>query len=127
MAQNDKNVCLSHSISQEAYIIWLWFLIPICKMMTSPDDKISKKVSKKGQKMTHNYQFQSVALNISGIVDHVLKMFLLCVRQTFMSQLILPISLWEFIFFWSERNLVLICMFLQFMWRKDFLLHRTYL
>ena len=25
MAQNDKKVCLSHSVSQEPYIIWLWF------------------------------------------------------------------------------------------------------
>ena len=35
MAQNDKNLCLSHFISQEAYIIWLWFLLHICKMMIS--------------------------------------------------------------------------------------------
>ena len=27
MAQNDKKLCLLHSISQEAYIIWLWFLV----------------------------------------------------------------------------------------------------
>ena len=27
MAQNDKKLSLSHSISQEAYIIWLWFLL----------------------------------------------------------------------------------------------------
>ena len=36
LAQNDKNFCLSHSISQEAYIIWSWFLVHMCKMMTSP-------------------------------------------------------------------------------------------
>ena len=34
MAQNDKK--LSHSISQEVYIIWLWFLVLMCKMMISP-------------------------------------------------------------------------------------------
>ena len=33
---NDKTFCLSHSISQEPYIIWLWFLIHMCKMMISP-------------------------------------------------------------------------------------------
>ena len=26
MAQNDKKFCLSHSVSQELYLIWLWFL-----------------------------------------------------------------------------------------------------
>ena len=36
MAQNDKN-CLSHSVSQEPYLIWLWFLVHMCKMVTSPD------------------------------------------------------------------------------------------
>ena len=34
--QNDKNFCLSHSVSQELYIIWLWFLVHMCKMMISP-------------------------------------------------------------------------------------------
>ena len=36
MAQNDKKICLSHSMSQEPYIIWLWFLAHISKMMISP-------------------------------------------------------------------------------------------
>ena len=27
---------LSHSISQELYLIWLWLLVNICKMMISP-------------------------------------------------------------------------------------------
>ena len=30
---------------------------------------------KKGKKMTYNYQFQSVTLYISGIVDHIIKIF----------------------------------------------------
>ena len=34
--QNDKNFCLSHSVSQELYIIWFWFLIHMCKMMIFP-------------------------------------------------------------------------------------------
>ena len=33
--QNDKKFCLSCSMSQEPYIIWLWFLVHICKMMIS--------------------------------------------------------------------------------------------
>ena len=36
VAQNDKKVCLSHSVSQEPYIIWLWFLVHMFKMMISP-------------------------------------------------------------------------------------------
>ena len=35
MAQNDQKN-LSHSISQELYLIWLWFLVHMCKMMISP-------------------------------------------------------------------------------------------
>ena len=31
-----KKNCSSHSVSQEPYIIWLWFLAHICKMMISP-------------------------------------------------------------------------------------------
>ena len=36
MAQNDKKICVSHSASQEPYIIWLWFLVHMCKTMISP-------------------------------------------------------------------------------------------
>ena len=31
MAQNEKKKNLSHSVSQETYIIWLWFLVHMCK------------------------------------------------------------------------------------------------
>ena len=31
-----KTLCLSHSISQEAYPIWSWYLLQMCKRMTSP-------------------------------------------------------------------------------------------
>ena len=48
--------------------------------------------------------------------------FLLYVRQTWMTHLILAISLWGNIFLWSERILLLICMVL-----KDFCLYWTYL
>ena len=34
--QNDKNLCLSHSISQEPCIIWLSFMVHMCKMIISP-------------------------------------------------------------------------------------------
>ena len=36
LAQNDKKFCLSHSVSQEPFIIWLWFLVHMYKMMILP-------------------------------------------------------------------------------------------
>ena len=35
MAQNDKKLCLLCFISQEPYIIWLWFMAHLCKMIIS--------------------------------------------------------------------------------------------
>ena len=37
MAPNNKNLCLSHSLSQEACIIWSLFLVPVCKMISLPE------------------------------------------------------------------------------------------
>ena len=36
MAQNEKKLCLSCSISQEPYIIWFLFMVHLCKMIISP-------------------------------------------------------------------------------------------
>ena len=36
MAENGKKLCLSHSISQEPYIIWSSFMKNKCKMIISP-------------------------------------------------------------------------------------------
>ena len=36
IAQNEKKICLSPSVSQEPYIIYLWFLVDMRKMMISP-------------------------------------------------------------------------------------------
>ena len=44
MAQNDKTFCLSHSVSQEPYIIWLFFgthVYQIVHMCTDDYDYIS--------------------------------------------------------------------------------------
>ena len=82
MVQNEKKFCLSRSISQEAYIIWLSFEVHRCNMMISPG--ICYIFSKfwifwflggwlTGQKMIHNYQFQSVTLSNSRTVDHIMK------------------------------------------------------
>ena len=56
------------------------FLVHLCKMIMSPAVFFifSKKVLEwwvKGQKMTHNYQFQSVLFYISRTEDHIIKIF----------------------------------------------------
>ena len=88
---------------------------------------------------TDNFEFHnSLKLsftNIQGLrriffianlsLNQTLLTFLLCVRQTWMTQLILVISLRGYLPL-IERILVLISMVSQFMWKKDFLLHGTY-
>ena len=71
--------------------------------------------------------FVRILLIVNHSLNQTLLTFLLCVRQTCMTQLILAISLWEVIFLSSKRILVLICIVSQLMWKKDFLSHRTYL
>ena len=70
MTHKDKKFCPSHSVSQESYLndgissnLFKFFKILILGSFTGV----------KGQKMTHNYQFQSVTLNISRTVDHIIK------------------------------------------------------
>ena len=36
MVQNDKKLCPSRSVSQEPYIIWLSFMLHLCKLIISP-------------------------------------------------------------------------------------------
>ena len=71
--------------------------------------------------------FVRILLIVNLSLNQTLLAFLLYVRQTWMTQLILVISLWEVIFLKSERILVLICMVLMFMSWKDLLLYRTFL
>ena len=71
--------------------------------------------------------FVQILLNVNLSLNQTLVTFLVCVRQIWMTQLILLISLWGVIFLYSKRILLLIYMILQFMWKKDFLLHRIYL
>ena len=58
MVQNDKKFCLLHSISQEPYIIWLSFMVQMCKMIIFPGVFFNFKIlvfwvvrGLKGQKM----------------------------------------------------------------------------
>ena len=69
----------------------------------------------------------SFVLNITFSLNQTPLTFLLYVRQTWMTQLILAIYLWGVIFLQFEKILLLICMVLKFMWKKDFLFHGTYI
>ena len=82
MAQNNKIFCLSHSISQDLCLVWLWFLVHMYKMISPASFLIFSKFWFFGgffcsgwQKIIHNYQFQSFTLNISRTVDHIIKVF----------------------------------------------------
>ena len=57
--QNDKKLCLMCSISQEPYIIWLSFMVQMCRMIISAGIFLNVKIlifqvikGLKGQKMT---------------------------------------------------------------------------
>ena len=80
MVQNDKKFCLWHSVSQEPYIIWLSFMLHLCKMIMSPGSFFifSKfwflgllgrgKRAKNGPKWQ---KIKSVALHIWGTIHHM--------------------------------------------------------
>ena len=71
--------CLSHSISEEPYIIWLSFMVHMCKMVISPGVffhfykififQIVRGV--KGQNLVQNNKKFSVTLRISGTIHHM--------------------------------------------------------
>ena len=79
MVQNNKKFCPSHSVSQEPYIIWLSFMLHLCKMIISPgnfsfsqdfDFWVVSEV--KGQRMIQNdKKVLSVALHIWGTIHHM--------------------------------------------------------
>ena len=61
--QNDKTLCLSCSISQKLCIIWLSFVVQMCKMIISPGVFFNVKIlifqivkGLKGQKMPLNVE-----------------------------------------------------------------------
>ena len=81
--QNNKKLCLLCSISQEPYVIWLSFIVQMCKMIISPSLFFNFKVllfqvfwGLKGHKMAQNDKNLSVALYISGTIYHMI--FIYC-------------------------------------------------
>ena len=73
----------------------------------------------KACKPDHFKSQNSPKLSFTNIVrSQTLLTFLLCVTQTWMTQLVLATVL---------GRILVICMVSQFMWKRDFLLHGTYL
>ena len=51
--QNDKTLCLLHSISQDPYIIWLLFMVQMCKVVICSFSRFSRGwIGKNGPKMS---------------------------------------------------------------------------
>ena len=85
--QNDKKLCLSHSISQEPYITWLSFMVQMCKMIISAGVFFNVKIlifqvvikGLKGQKMAQNVEnfcqshlmFQELYIIWSSCMVHI--------------------------------------------------------
>ena len=80
MAQNDKKVCLLHSISEEPYIIWLWFLVHMCKMIIFPVNFFILGFFRgiKGKKWPKITNF---SLFCSGTVDHLQVFFVIFFKK----------------------------------------------
>ena len=79
MPQNDKQLCLSHSISKEPCIIWFPFMVHMCTLMPSPDAFLffqnfdfPCKVAKNEPKWQSTL---SVSPHISGTVPHMIVVF----------------------------------------------------
>ena len=100
ITQNDKKLCLSHSISQEWYIIYCDFWYTFIKWWYPQQIFSFFKIlilsffrRLKGQNMAKSYQFQYVLLYISGILDHI--------------KILITISAGVFLYFFSKNQHVL--------------------
>ena len=74
MVQNDKRLCTSSSFSQEPYIIWLSFMVHICKTIISPIVFFFQFFMTKwnGPKWQKNL---SVVLHISGTIFYMIDIY----------------------------------------------------
>ena len=84
--QNDKKLCLSSSISQEPYIMWLSFMIQMCKII-SPGVFFNFKIlifwvfrGLKGQKMA-----VCCTLYIRNHISYVLHVWYTCMYERIIS------------------------------------------
>ena len=91
--QNDKKFCLSRSRSQEAYIIWLSFMVHMCEMLISLGDFFQYfKIlifwvvrGVKGQNGPRWQKILSVAPYISGVIYHDLHLWYTCMYKRMLS------------------------------------------
>ena len=93
--QNDKKMCLLHSISVKPYIIWLSFMVNICKMIISWSvflifenfNFLGAEGGKRAKKV-HNGKKLSVTLHISGTIHHMIMIFWCpCVKWWYLQQI----------------------------------------
>ena len=78
--RNDKKLCLLCSISQEPSIIWLSFVVQMCKIIISPGAFFNVKIlifqvvkGLKGQKMSQNVE--NLFPYISGTIYHMIYIY----------------------------------------------------
>ena len=71
MVKNDKKFCLSYSITQESYLIWLSFMVHICKMIISPSFNFWVNSGAKGQKMVQNDKKAMLVLDVSENIHYL--------------------------------------------------------
>ena len=94
MVQNDKKICLLHSISEKPYIIWLSFIVNICKMIIFWSVFKLLKIFifwvqrvVKGKKTIHSDKKLSVAFHISRTIHHMIVIFwCTCVKRWYLSK-----------------------------------------
>ena len=94
MTQNNKRLYLSHSISHEPYIIWLWFVVHKCKMIASPDDFLIYSnilifwvVSRiKGQKMTKKKKKLCLTRYLRNCTSYDCGFWYTCVKWWYLQQ-----------------------------------------
>ena len=102
--QNDKKLCLSCSISQEPYVIWLSFMVQVCKMIISPVAFFNVKIlifqvvkGLKWQEMAQNDKnFCLLDLIISGTIYHMIFIYgaYVCIKGWYLQVFS------SFFFFW---------------------------
>ena len=104
LAQNNKILCLSHSMSQEPYIIWPSFVVHKCEMIISTGTFIFSNFwflgllgGSKG-KNGPKWQKNSVAPFISGTIHHTSFLVHMCKMTS-------PDALFIFSVFWFSRLL----------------------
>ena len=88
--------------------------------------RVTSSTLRIGVPWTYSLPFYFWPILNSVNYNHIINITLFYMRQNWMTQLILAISLWEVISFWSERILLLICMILHFMCREALLLREMY-